>query len=302
MGNSIAEIIQRAWRHGLAVPSFNIPYLPMMAAVVRALHDAECFGLIAVARLEWVKFESGSLQAVAAEYARIQDARYTRLHLDHVPVIDEDQLQVDYLPIIADAMACGYHSVMVDGSRLTLETNIVATREVVEMAHVNRIPAEAELGAVLGHEAGPLPSYEELFTSGKGFTDPGEAQRFVQETRVDWLSVAFGNIHGAVAGAARNARKVEARLNIDHLKKIRDAVQIPLVLHGGSGIHKACVLDAIRSGIAKINVGTTIRQAYESRRGESIEAGQDATYHSVLRVIREELELAGSARLLNAME
>ena len=75
MAIDTTEIVRRAWQQGLAVPSFNIPHLPMMVAVVRALRDAECFGMIAVARLEWMKFESKSLQAIAAEYQRVQDPR-----------------------------------------------------------------------------------------------------------------------------------------------------------------------------------------------------------------------------------
>ena len=87
---------------------------------------------------------------------------------------------------------------------------------------------EAELGAVMGHEAGPMPPYEELFASGKGFTDVDEARRFVQESGCDWLSVAIGNIHGAISGAAKDAKKVTARLNNDHLRAISaaGAVQI----------------------------------------------------------------------------
>ena len=77
------------------VPAFNIPYLPMMEPVVAALRATRVFGLIAVARLEWIKFEARSLQAVYDEYQRVKDERFTRLHLDHVPVIDEDNLRVD---------------------------------------------------------------------------------------------------------------------------------------------------------------------------------------------------------------
>ena len=123
-------------------------------------------------------------------------------------------------PIIREALALGYQSVMVDGSRLNLEDNIEATRQVVEIAHAAGVPVEAELGAVLGHEAGPLPPYEELFASGRGFTDVEEAKRFVQETGCDWLSVAIGNIHGAVSAARRDEKKVEARLNLDHLEQL----------------------------------------------------------------------------------
>ena len=90
---------------------------------------------------------------------------------------------------------------------LRLEENIEVTRRVVKMVHAKRVPVEAEIGAVYGHEKGPLPPYEELFRSGKGFTDPEEAKRFVKETGVDWLSVAIGNIHGAIAAQQRMRRK-----------------------------------------------------------------------------------------------
>ena len=84
---SAREIVRAAVAQRTAVPAFNIPYLPMMAPVVQALRDTNTFGLIAVARLELVKFEACSLEAVRAEYERIKDERFTRLHMDHVPVI-----------------------------------------------------------------------------------------------------------------------------------------------------------------------------------------------------------------------
>ena len=86
--------------------------------------------------------------------------RATALHLDHVPVIDEENRRVDWKPIIQECLDLGFNSVMVDGSRLSLEENISVTRQVVEMAHAVDVPVEAELGAVLGHEKGPLPPYE----------------------------------------------------------------------------------------------------------------------------------------------
>ena len=84
-----------------------------------------------------------------------------------------------------------------------------------------------------------MPSYEELYASGKGFTDVDEARRFVQETGCDWLSVAIGNIHGAISGALKDQKKVEARLNLDRLNQLSQVTGIPLVLHGGSGIRRA---------------------------------------------------------------
>jgi len=297
MVSSNAELVQRARETGTVIPSFNIPYLPMMEPVVRALRDTECMGFIAVARLEWVKFGSGSLEAVREEYERVKDPRHTRLHLDHVPVVDEDGLQVNYLPIMERAVELGYESIMIDGSRLSLEENIAATSEVVAIGHNADppVPVEAELGAVMGHEEGPLPPYEGLFASGKGFTDVEEAARFVRETEVDWLSVAIGNVHGAIARSRKDEKKVQARLNIDRLDLIHEAVKLPIVLHGGTGIRKADVLESIRHGIAKINIGAATRQPYEAGVEKSVEDGRQAVYDAVRRLVREELETEGSA-------
>ncbi len=293
------ECMLNAQRAKTVIPAFNIPYLPMMEGVVAALRDTDNFGLIAVARLEWIKFEAQSMRAICEEYERVKDERFTRLHLDHVPVIDEDDLKVDFEAVIQEAIQLGYGSVMVDGSRLPLEENIQATRKITRMAHAAGIAVEGELGAVLGHEAGPLPPYEELFASGKGFTPPQDAQRFVAETNVDWLSVAIGNVHGAISGVMRHSKKVEARLNLEHLERICKAVRIPLVLHGGTGIQKECIQEVIRRGIAKINIATAIRQPYEVARKESPMAAKKVVYDATLRVLTEDLDLQGTRRLIN---
>ena len=293
------EIVERAFKAGIVVPAFNIPHLPMTQMVVEALRETDSFGLIQVARLEWEKFESKSLKAIRDEYARWGDVRHTRLHLDHSPVIDEDGEVVDFESIISEAIDLGYESVMVDGSRLNLEDNIAATQKAVKLAHGADLPIEAELGAVLGHESGPLPPYEELFESGQGFTDPQQAARFVEETHVDWLSVSFGNIHGAISGAAKSQKKVEAKLDIAHLDKIRQVAQVPLVLHGGSGIQVEYLLEAFKHGVAKINIGTTIRQAYETGARQSIEQGQKNTFIETKRLLVDELQVAGKASTVN---
>jgi len=257
-------IVQNASKAGLALPAFNIPYLPMLEPVVRAVVDQNSFALIETARLEWFKFEAGGPEAVAREFFRWENPQHVRLHLDHVPVIDEDGQRIDYLATIQKAIDLGYHSVMVDGSRLPLNENIAVTRQVAALAHQAGIPCEAELGAVLGHEAGPLPPYDELFTSGKGFTKVDEAHRFVTETGCDWLSVAIGNIHGAISEGFKDQKKIAARLNLEHLESLFQATGVPLVLHGGSGIPRDYVLAAFKKGIVKINIGTEIRQTYES--------------------------------------
>jgi ketose-bisphosphate aldolase len=291
-------IIKEAFNHEIVVPGFNIPYLPMMEPVIRALIDTGTFGLIMVARLEWIKFKSGSMKTIRDEYEKLKHLKYTRLHLDHVPVIDEDNLPTDFENIISEAIDLGYDSVMIDGSRLSLEENIEKTRKIVQLAHKSGIPVEAELGAVMGHESGPLPPYEELFTTGKGFTSPDEAKKFVKETETDWLSVAIGNIHGAISAATRTEKKIEARLAIPHLKKINKTLNIPLVLHGGTGIGKNYLMQSFQEGIAKINIATAIRQPYEKLMHSSVKAAQEAVYKEMLDIINNQLETGGSAELI----
>ncbi|MEG2626139.1 MAG: class II fructose-bisphosphate aldolase, partial [Christensenella sp.] len=257
--------------------------------------------MIQVARVEWEKFGAQSLEVVAQEYKKYMNPKHTLLHLDHVPVIDEDMKEVDYMPIVERAVKAGYQSVMIDASRLDLEGNIKATKAVSDVTNAAGIPCEAELGAVMGHESGPRIPYEEIFATKKGFTDIEEAKVFAVESGCDWLSVAVGSIHGAVADNLRNQKKPEARLDIEHIKALADAVNIPLVLHGGSGINKECIRDGIKAGIAKINVGTEIRQAYESALAEcekNIEVAQKAVYDKVCEVITDMLCIKDTYSLL----
>lgn len=297
----ISRIMKVAYENRVLIPAFNVAYLPMVKAIMRALEELETFALLEVSRPDITRFGAESLRAVKEEYDHHGDLALSRLHQDHVPVIDEEGKEVDWKALIEEALALGYHSVMIDGSRLSLEENIRFTREVVALAHSQGVAVEAELGSVLGHEKGPLPPYEELFRSGQGFTSPEDARHFVQETGVDWLSVAIGNIHGAITGAAKDQKKVEARLNIEHLQRIAQLTGIPLVLHGGSGIKKEYVLEAIKNGITKINVGTEVRQAYEKGLGKNsiVKEAQEETVKRVKELITDYYEIKGSAHILS---
>lgn len=273
----VVEIIRRTHARHILVPAFNVAYLPMIEALARAAKTCRSFALIEVARPDIERFEARSYHAVAEEFARCADREHLRLHQDHVSVIDEDGRQVAWRPFIEEALALGYDSVMIDGSRLPLEENIRVAAEVVALAHP-RAAVEAELGAVFGHEAGPLPPYEELFRTGRGFTDVEEAGRFARETGVDWLSLAIGSVHGAIQGAAKDQTKIAARLSIDHLRRLAARTGLPLVLHGGSGLPFEMVRESSEHGIVKINVAMALRQAYETtlRAGKGVAAAQEA--------------------------
>jgi ketose-bisphosphate aldolase len=261
------------------------------------VRDQGSFALVEVSRVDWVKFGAQSPAAVMAEYRKHDDPDHMRIHLDHVPALDEDGKTVDYAAIIREAIELGYQSVMIDASRLSLDDNIRVTSEVAAIAHPRGVPVESELGAVLGHEAGPLPPYDELFRTGRGFTKPDEAARFVRESGCDWLSVAIGNIHGAVGEATKNEKKIEARLSLSHLETLSRATGIPLVLHGGSGIRQEDMRASLTRGITKVNVGTEIRQAYEQKlaAGGSVADAAEACYERTVSLIRDWFGLTGSA-------
>ena len=294
------EAVLKALENKTVIPAYNIPYLSMVKPVIQAVIDENSIAMIQVARVEWEKFESKSLEAVAEEYEKYKDEKHTLLHLDHIPVIDEDGQRVEYREIIERAIGVGYQSVMIDASRLDLNGNIAATKEISDLVHAAGIVCEAELGAVLGHESKEILPYEEIFRTKKGFTNVEEARRFASESGCDWLSIAAGSIHGAVAEAVRHLKKPEARLDIEHIKALMKASKIPLVLHGGSGINKGCILEAIWAGIAKINVGTELRQTYEQSiiAKNDIEAAREAVYHKTRWVIKEFLCIDNTRSLL----
>jgi ketose-bisphosphate aldolase len=277
--------------------------LPAIEPICEALKQHRTFGFVEVSRIEIKKFGAQSVSAVAEEYKKFADPEIMSLHLDHIPVVDEDGMRVDWEPFISEGISCGYDSVMIDGSRLPFEENVEVTARVVEMAHAKNVLVEAELGAVLGHESGPMPSYDELFASRLGFTDPDQAQDFVKRTNVDWLSVSVGSIHGAIAGATMDAKKMQARIDIGHLKKLRDATAVPLVLHGGSGVIRTYIDQAIQNGITKINIGTDVRQPYDRviAAGGSISEAQAAIKETVSTIILETFHIEDSASRLNAI-
>ena len=293
--------VRKALENGLVVPAFNVPYPPMLKPIVQAVVDEDSVAMIQVARLEWEKFEAVSLEHIAEEYAKYAVEGHTLLHLDHVPVIDEDHLEVDYLPLINRAIKAGYQSVMVDASRLDLAGNIAATRAVADIAHAAGIPVEAELGAVMGHETSQATiPYDEIFEKKLGFTEVSDALAFAQGSGCDWLSVAVGSVHGAIADNLKDQKKPAARLDIERIAEIRAALNIPLVLHGGSGIENDYITRGIRAGIAKINVGTELRQPYERamREKNDVEYARDRVYTRCRELIRDFLHTAGDAGTL----
>jgi fructose-bisphosphate aldolase class II len=144
-----------------------------------------------------------------------------------------------------EVLRYGFTDVMYDGSKLPIEENIANTKRVVEAAHAVSAGVEAELGHVgMGDE------YDSFGGQRKGFTDPGAVEYFIEETGVDFLAIAFGNAHGMYKG--------DPQLDLELVAEIRQRVDIPLVMHGGSGLSDEQFRGAIAAGISKINYFTNI--------------------------------------------
>ena len=170
--------------------------------------------------------------------AEESDAQFV-IHLDHGPW-DE----------CLEAIKLGFNSIMYDGAHLPFEENIKTTRRIVEIAHDFGIPVEAELGKI--PDAGESVNWEDYYT------DVAEAQRFVEETGVDYLAISVGIVHGVVPGVTPQP------LSISRTQEIRDATGIPLVLHGASGIPEDEVEAAKRAGVHKFNADTDLRHAFRA--------------------------------------
>jgi fructose-bisphosphate aldolase class II len=171
------------------------------------------------------------------------------------------------------ALHVGFTDLMYDGSKLPLEENIARTREIVRVAHAVGAAVEGELGHV-----GVGRTYQAFGAQGKGFTDPETVVRFVEETGVDLLAIAIGTAHGLYDG--------EPRLNMDLLGEIRERVEIPLVLHGGSGLSDEQFRAVVAGGISKVNVFTAL--SVEARdRMLAHAASEDVSMFSMTAQIRE---------------
>ena len=170
--------------------------------------------------------------------AEESDAQFV-IHLDHGPW-DE----------CLEAIKLGFNSIMYDGAHLPFEENIKTTRRIVEIAHDFGIPVEAELGKI--PDAGESVNWEDYYT------DVAEAQRFVEETGVDYLAISVGIVHGVVPGLKPQP------LSIARTRDIRDATGIPLVLHGASGIPEHEVEAAKAAGVHKFNADTDLRHAFRA--------------------------------------
>ncbi len=233
---SAQQLLLDAQRGGYAVGAFNIENMEMAQAVVAAAIEANS-PVILQTTPSTVRY--ASLELFHANVATLaKDAPVPiALHLDHGESFD----------LAMRALRAGYTSVMIDGSLLPFDENIELAARVVAAASACGVPVEAELGKVGGKE-------DDTDGGRGGYTNPSEAQIFVERTGVSSLAVAIGTAHGVYSGTPV--------LDVARLIEIQKLVSIPLVLHGASGLSEQQVRDCIAAGICKVNFATELRIAY----------------------------------------
>lgn len=232
------EILQDAHKNNYAVGAFNVNNMEIVQAIIEAAEETNSPVILQASQggLKYAGVEYiAALGRLAAEKAKVPVA----LHLDHGTDFDQVMLCIRH----------GFSSVMIDGSRFDLEGNIAITKKVIEVAHAVGVSVEAELGKIGGTEDDIVVDEREAT-----FTDPNEAKKFVDETDVDYLAIAVGTAHGVYKG--------EPKLDFDRIKTIKEMTNIPLVLHGSSGVPEASIKNAVYLGINKINIDTDIRAAF----------------------------------------
>ncbi|GAA4781265.1 class II fructose-bisphosphate aldolase [Microbacterium gilvum] len=215
--------------------AFNVVHLETAEALAGAADDT---GLPLILQIsENCVAYHGALAPVAAAVSAIAQAASAPIavHLDHA--VSEE--------LALEAIDLGFGSVMFDGATLPFAENVAATRRVVRAAHAAGVLVEAELGEIGGKDGAHAPGVR---------TDPAEAAQFAAETGVDALAVAVGSSHAMTDRTAV--------LDLDLIARLHDAVDVPLVLHGSSGVADENLRAAVAAGIAKVNIATQLTKQY----------------------------------------
>lgn len=230
---NLSDILKDANEKSYAVGMFDIFNCEMLKAVISASECKHSPVILAYVEVFDTICPMEAFSAMVKEVVSKASVPVC-LHLDHAT----------NRPIIERAIACGFTSVMIDASTDSLEKNIARTKEIVELCCKKNISVEAELGHVSGN--GEMYDNDDTI-----YTDVNEAVEFVEQTKVDALAIAIGTTHGVY--------KKEPKLDIECCGIIKQSINnLPLVLHGASGLTENNFIDLIRSGITKINIYTDI--------------------------------------------
>ena len=255
----LTEVIAEGKKRNIAIGNFNTPNLECLLAVLGAAEELDVPVIIAHAQCHEDVAPLDKIGPVMVELAKRSRVKVC-VHLDH----GED---FDYCK---RAMEIGFTSVMIDYSTLPYDENVKGTREVVEYAHAHGVEVEAELGALPQREGG---GESVAIDPSELYTKPALVPDFLAKTGIDALAIAFGTAHGIY--------KTKPILNMDIITQVREYTDLPLVMHGGSGISPEEYREVIRRGVGKINYYSYMSYAGYAEAKATVEA-KDADFFHVL--------------------
>lgn len=235
---NMKELLTIAKENKFAVPAFNIGSLEILRAVMEVAEETNSPVILEIHPLE-IEYLTDPFVLTVKEYA----------HKSKVPVV----IHMDHGSNIYDVMRSiknGYTSVMIDASNLPYEENVALTKQVVELAHKVNVSVEAEIGTI-----GAM-NYETEGVDNVLYTDPKQAKDFVKRTGIDCLAVAIGTAHGLYP------KNFTPKLNLELLKILNKEVNIPLVLHGGSGNPDEEVTASVSLGVSKVNISSDVKSVF----------------------------------------
>lgn len=277
---TLKEILKNTRRDKFAVGAFNIHCLEMVPSMIEAAKVKNSPIILQVSPKTCKYIGASLLSSVVKKLAMETDINVA-LHLDHTK---------DF-KTIKEAIDNGFSSVMIDASALSFEENIEKTKEVVEYAKQYGVSVESELGTIGGTEEGVA------LNDGKiKYTHPEDAIKFIEITGIDALAIAIGTSHGQY--------KSKAKLSFSVLKNIYEVTNIPLVLHGGTGVSEDDLKKCILGGISKVNVGTELNVAWVTIAKENLMKASVAdscrdllipSNYAVQKVIENKIDILGSS-------
>lgn len=274
--------IQKAQERGVAIASFNVHNLETIQAVAEGAALENCPVIIQTTPGTLKHAGIGYVAAIVKQAAREYDIPIA-LHVDHCTSFET----------IIQCIRGGYTSVMIDTAHLPYEENVAMVRKVVEIAHAAGVAVEGELGRIGGTE-----DLLQVDAREAAFTVPSEAKDFVERTGIDMLAIAIGTAHGEYRG--------EPKLDFDRLSAIRKVVDIPLILHGASGVPDQQIRESLHRGISKINIATELKipmaAAIQDTFSRNPKENDPRKYmgnakNAVTEVVRQKIRLCGGTNL-----
>ncbi|MBU4360403.1 class II fructose-bisphosphate aldolase [Candidatus Parcubacteria bacterium] len=281
----IKEIIPKAVKGNYAVPAFNTFNLETTLAIVRGAVEKKSPVIIQISEKTIQYAGLKPITHIMETIAKNEAVKVpVALHLDHGKSFHS----------VAECISAGFSSIHIDASELPFDENVALTKQSTDYAHKNKCWTQGELGKILGQK--DVVEEKDSSDLNKYLTDPAQAEKFVKQTKIDTFAPSVGAMHGIFKGQ----EKIDQNL----LKEIQSKTNLPLVLHGASGVSDEDIKLAIKNGVAVINIDTRLREVFTNRLRQTLMSKVHEidprniltpSIEAVQKIVEEKIELFGSA-------